>query len=188
MRTREKLVMTLLAAALGLAPAPGTAQTASQGPEAARHGHAAAEIPSSIKVEHEEIHEELERLVRSGGRTGEAAREVARLLQEHFPKEEEYALPQLALLPALARGEATPHAAEAVRRADRLKADMPQMLREHEAIRAALARLAAAGRSERKPAAVRFTEKLRRHATSEEEVLYPSAILVGEYLKLKAGR
>jgi hypothetical protein len=31
----------------------------------------------------------------------------------------------------------------------------------------------------------RFAEKLMLHAKTEEEVLYPAAILVGEYLKLK---
>lgn len=31
----------------------------------------------------------------------------------------------------------------------------------------------------------RFAEALRLHAEAEEEVFYPAAILVGEYLKLK---
>jgi hypothetical protein len=33
-----------------------------------------------------------------------------------------------------------------------------------------------------------FAEKLALHAQTEEEVLYPAAILVGEYLKLKLKR
>jgi hypothetical protein len=32
---------------------------------------------------------------------------------------------------------------------------------------------------------VHFAEKLKLHAKNEEEVLYPAAILVGEYLKLQ---
>jgi hypothetical protein len=32
---------------------------------------------------------------------------------------------------------------------------------------------------------VEFTHKLKMHAQNEEEVLYPAAILVGEYLKLR---
>jgi hemerythrin superfamily protein len=32
---------------------------------------------------------------------------------------------------------------------------------------------------------VQFAEKLTLHAQTEEEVLYPAAILVGEYLKLQ---
>jgi len=35
------------------------------------------------------------------------------------------------------------------------------------------------------PEHARFAEKLMLHAQTEEEVLYPAAILVGEYLKVK---
>jgi hypothetical protein len=35
------------------------------------------------------------------------------------------------------------------------------------------------------PEHARFAEKLMFHAQTEEEVLYPAAILVGEYLKVK---
>jgi len=33
--------------------------------------------------------------------------------------------------------------------------------------------------------AISFSEKLSAHAQNEEQVMYPAAILVGEYLKLK---
>lgn len=33
---------------------------------------------------------------------------------------------------------------------------------------------------------VLFAEKLNLHAKNEEEVLYPAAIIVGEYLKLRS--
>ena len=61
------------------------------------------------------------------------------------------------------------------------------MLSEHKAVVGALRRLAAAGRREKKPAAVRFAEALTLHALSEEQVLYPAAILVGEYVKARTG-
>ena len=69
--------------------------------------------------------------------------------------------------------------------ASRLKADLPHMLAEHQAIVKALDQLAAAGRTERQEAALQFAEKLKLHARNEEEVLYPAAILTGEYLKLR---
>ena len=59
------------------------------------------------------------------------------------------------------------------------------MLREHQAVVAALAQLAAAAEKEKLPEHARFAEKLALHAKTEEDVLYPAAILVGEYLKLK---
>jgi hypothetical protein len=52
----------------------------------------------------------------------------------------------------------------------------------------ALRRLISAAKREKKPEHARFAEKLMLHAKTEEEVLYPAAILIGEYLKLRLGR
>jgi len=62
------------------------------------------QIPPSLKSEHEELHADLVRATKSGGRTGDAAKAVAKLMHPHFLKEEAYALPPLGLLPALAAG------------------------------------------------------------------------------------
>jgi hypothetical protein len=70
---------------------------------------------------------------------------------------------------------------------DRLSAELPEMLREHKAVVTALKRLTAAAKKENNPVHARFAEKLILHAKTEEEVLYPAAILVGEYLRLKLG-
>jgi len=51
---------------------------------------------------------------------------------------------------------------------------------------AALEKLVAAARQEGKPEYALFADKLMLHAQNEEEVLYPAAILVGEYLKLRS--
>ncbi|MBQ5938934.1 hemerythrin domain-containing protein [Massilia sp. AB1] len=66
-----------------------------------------------------------------------------------------------------------------------LQGDMPAMLAEHRAIAQALDRLRAAGRKEGKKEAVAFAAHLKAHARQEEEILYPTAILVGRYLKLQ---
>jgi hypothetical protein len=50
------------------------------------------EIPSALKAEHQELHGELVRATKAGGRTGEAAKAVAKLMHPHFVKEEEYCL------------------------------------------------------------------------------------------------
>ena len=44
-------------------------------------------IPGSLKAEHEELHEELGRATRVGGKTGDAAQAVAKVLHPHFVKE-----------------------------------------------------------------------------------------------------
>ncbi len=144
-------------------------------------------IPKPLTVEHEELHAELVKLTRARGKVGEAARAVAALLHPHFVKEEEYALPPLGLLAALAAGPPTPEMRAVLPMTDRLRAELPQMLTEHKAVVGALRGLAAAGRREKKPAAVRFAEALTLHALSEEQVLYPAAIVVGEYVRARTG-
>jgi hypothetical protein len=146
------------------------------------------EIPGSLKAEHEELHEELVRATKAGGKTGEAAKAVAKVLHPHFVKEEQLAMPPLGLLGALAAGRMPPNAEEVAKLSDDLKQDLPAMLKEHANIVIALDALANAARQENQPAAQHFAEKLKQHAKTEEEVLYPAAILVGEYIKLKRNR
>lgn len=143
------------------------------------------DIPQPLRAEHDALHEEPLHATRAGGRTGEAAREVARLLHPHLVKEQAFALPPLGLLASAARGEALPPAAAeaTVRMAERLQAELPEMLAEHGRIVAALAALAAAARAEGRADLVRFAEALKRHARIEEEVLYPAAVLLGEQLR-----
>lgn len=59
------------------------------------------------------------------------------------------------------------------------------MLEEHKRIVAALKNLISTAEQDKKPEYARFAEKLMAHAQTEEEVSYPTAILIGEYLKLK---
>jgi hypothetical protein len=144
-------------------------------------------IPHAMKVEHEELHADLTKAIQSGGKTGAAAQEVAEALHAHFESEEKYALPPLGLLPALAAGKIVPEMAQVFQMTDTLKAELPRMLEEHQAIVAALKKLIEAARQEGKPEYVHFAEKLMLHAQNEEEVSYPTAILIEEYLKLELG-
>lgn len=141
------------------------------------------EIPKPMVLEHEALRQQLKRATTLPGATGEAAREVARLMHPHFEKEEAYALPPLGLLGPLARGELTKAMREVLPLTDRLKAELPEMLAEHRAIVAALDRLAEAARAAQDDGVVEFVEELKLHAQTEEDVAYPAAILVGEYVK-----
>ena len=138
------------------------------------------EVPKPLQVEHEELHARLLKATKEAGAIGEAAREVARLLHPHFVREEEFALPPLALLERLARGEATDEMAEVLPMTQRLKAELPHMLAEHRQIVGALEKLRAAARAAGQPEHERFAEALVLHAQTEEQVLYPAAILAGE--------
>jgi hypothetical protein len=142
------------------------------------------DIPAALKIEHEKLHADLAAATRLSGKTGEAAKQVAAVLHEHFLSEEEFALPPLGLLAPIAEGRATPDMQKVVVLTDRLKAEMPRMLGEHKAIVRALDELGLAARAENHPEVNRFVDELTMHAQNEEQVLYPAAILVGEYLKL----
>jgi hypothetical protein len=144
-------------------------------------------IPEPLKTEHAELHADLVDATRAGGRVGEAAKEVARRLHPHFVREEEFALPPLGLLAALAKGTVVPGMADILVLTDRLEAELPAMLAEHKDIVAALGDLVTAAKAENKPKHAAFAEKLMLHAQTEEEVLYPTALLVGRYVKLSLG-
>lgn len=146
---------------------------------------AAAQVPGSIKVEHAEIHDALVRLTRVAGAVGAAARELAAVLDPHFQREEQIALPPLGLLAPLARGELTPAMRAMLPMTDSLRAELPRMLEEHKAIHAATTKLGEAGRAAGNAAATQFAATLALHARNEEEILYPAAILVGDVIRAR---
>ena len=140
-------------------------------------------IPSPLKAEHDELHAELVSATKVPGEVGEAASAVATLLHPHFVKEEEYALPPLGLLSALAAGAPVGDARDVIAMTERLEADLPAMLAEHRGIVAALEKLVRVAETAHDHVRVHFAEKLMLHARTEEEVMYPAAILVGKWVK-----
>ena len=101
-------------------------------------------IPDPLKAEHAELHAELSSAIDAGGRVGEAAKEVAKRLHSHFVREEEFALPPLGLLEALANGDVVPEMADVLALTDKLEAELPSMLAEHQEIVTALDELVGA--------------------------------------------
>jgi hypothetical protein len=74
-------------------------------------------IPAALKIEHEKLHADLAAATKLPGKTGEAAKQVAGVLREHFLSEEEFG-----------------------------KVEMPRMISEHKAIVRALDELGRAAR------------------------------------------
>jgi len=146
------------------------------------------QVPSTLRLEHELLTSELARAMKFQGRTSVAAGAVAQLMHPHFVKEEEYVLPPLGLLPELARGKVTAEMKPVTTMTNRLKAQLESMLNEHRAIISALKDLADAAEKEGHPEFVDFAERLMEHAQMEEQITYPAAILVGEFIKLKLAK
>jgi hemerythrin-like domain-containing protein len=144
-------------------------------------------IPQTLQSEHAALHERLRRATEAGGEVGEAAKTLARLMHPHFVKEDQFALPPLGLLVALARGETNAEMAAVLELTDRLEAELPQMLEEHRGIVEALSKLREAAARAGHDDIVTFAEALVEHAQTEEAVMYPAAILVGQVVRQRLG-
>ena len=153
------------------------------------------EIPLPLKQEHEALHDQLRQVTQADGEVGELAKALAQLMHPHFVKEDQNALPPLGLLAALAHGDVTPEMAGVLALTDQLEAGLPAMLAEHQTIVEVLQRLRdAAQRAGRRAQGagrieiVDFAQQSMQHARTEEEVMYPAAILVGKFVRQRLGQ
>ena len=110
------------------------------------------------------------------------------MLDPHFERENEIALPPLGLLAPLAAGETPAGLQEALTMSDALRKELPRMLEEHKRIRAATEKLRNAAREQKASVHEQLAETLAAHAQTEEEILYPAAILVGDIIRARMGR
>lgn len=184
-RTRTIALSALMAALAASAPA------------AAQHthpptGHAGAglQIPETMRMEHEAIHSRLEAATRTAGPVGAAARDLARVLAPHFERENQIALPPLALLEPLAHGAHIPpdQVTHALALTDSLRAELPRMLEEHVHIDAAAGKLEEVARLHDNAEVVDLAHALRMHARTEQAVHDPAALLVGTVLRYSSSR
>ena len=141
--------------------------------------------PTPLKSEHQALYAEINKAAKLEGRTGKATRLVARLIERHFAKEEEFVLPPLGLLPDLAQGTIETQMAAAITMAAKLHDQLPDLLAEQRVIVAALEELMAAAASEGHAELVLNAEKLMLPEEIEEHLSYPTAILIGKYLQLR---
>jgi iron-sulfur cluster repair protein YtfE (RIC family) len=144
-------------------------------------------IPKSVQAEHAEIHASLTAATKAPGQVGLAARALAHVLHPHFEREEEIALPPLGLLAHLAAGQwiEDADASAVLAMTDALRHELPRMLDEHARIRAAVGALREAAIAEGSSEYQRLADQLALHAQTEEEVLYPAAVLVGDLIRAR---
>ena len=144
-------------------------------------------VPPSLLQEHNELMAMLQQAIASGGKTGQAAQEVAKLMLPHFKEQLDFVYPPLGLLPILTTGDVTPEMKAALPMIQKTSEIYSQLLDIHAAIIVQANNLVAAAHEENKPVVYEFVDRFKIYARRGEEVIYPAAILLGEFIKLKMG-
>lgn len=143
------------------------------------------EVPSSIKKEHEYLLAQIHKIILFQDSAGHAAIKLNDLMRHHFKEEEDFVLPPLGLLPLLASGKIPEQSNDIILLTDKSTAQLTHLSVEHQLIKAYMDELKQADTNGRHPEIIELEKELHKHATTEEEVFFPAAILIGEYLKLK---
>lgn len=144
------------------------------------------EVPSSIKAEHKYLLDKIYKISLFQDSTGRVAIKLNDLMQHHFKEEEDYVLPPLGLLPLLSTGKLPEQSKEVIVLTEKLKSQLSHMSAEHQLIKAFMDELILVAAKENHPEIIEFEKEIHKHANTEEEILFPTAILIGEYLKLKS--
>jgi iron-sulfur cluster repair protein YtfE (RIC family) len=140
-------------------------------------------IPGPLKVEHEDLYEDLNRAARTGGKVGDAAMLAFKTFQNHRRREEEFAFPLLGLLGPLANKGVSSELSRVVSLCDRFREQMPDLIHEHDEMRKALQVMNDAALREEKPEDATLAKRLLQHMSMEEQIFYPAALVAGEYVK-----
>ena len=143
------------------------------------------EVPSSIKETHASLLEQIHKITLYNDSSTPIALKLEELMLHHFKEEENFILPPLGLLPSLANGKLPEESKDIILLCEKMKVQMDHMSVEHQMIKVHIDELKQVSKKENLAEIIEFEKEVIKHAISEEEVFFPAAILVGEYLKLK---
>ena len=155
------------------------------GPIFTWNGRLKLTVPKALRSGHDEARAELVRATMEGGRIAKAAKRVAELCLPHFEHEEKSVFPVLALLPHLAPNNLRPEMMEVMPLISDFRAKHDAMNDHHQSILSAVEGLLQAAHKEKNREFAEFAYNLRVHETIEDEVIYPTVILIGDYLREK---
>lgn len=138
----------------------------------------------SIRFLHEEIREALFQAVKEGGKIGSAAKSVVKVAEAHFTKEEEIVFPLLGLLQP-AQENTDKNMQFSLDLIEKMQDSLVVLHNESKKVVSASITFIKAAKDEKKPKYLRLAARLLLHERAEKEIIYPTAILIGNYLKLK---
>lgn len=145
------------------------------------------DFAAALSADHGELRDALARAAREPAPIGPAAQRVAKYFAEHAEKEQRTIAPLLALLPDASYGKIDARMADAIPVFRDLENVLPDMVAEHHVIRAALESLVAAGKEKDRADIGEIVERALAHMRMEEAVVYPAALLLGRYLRMRFG-
>lgn len=145
-----------------------------------------AEVPFSIKQEHDTLLRQIQKLSLFEDSAGQAGKKLHQLIEHHFKEEESFVLPQLGLLPLLASGKLPDRGAEVIELSGKLESHLLHLKAEHQLIKAYVDELKQVAAKKDLPEIIALEEELKKHANTEEEIFFPAAVLVRDFLKLKS--
>ncbi|HEY3274952.1 MAG TPA: hypothetical protein VGJ92_14365 [Methanocella sp.] len=143
-------------------------------------------IPGPVKEEYEALYWKLNEAARVRGEVGQAAMTAFRRVQSHYLKDQEFALPPLKLLSTVAANNVNEEIDNIQTMCNRLKRNQSQLIAEDNQIIDELSRLADVAAREQKPDYHDFARRFIKFLELERDVLYPSVILIGEYVRAQA--
>jgi len=145
-----------------------------------------SEVPSSIKQTHLHLLEQVHKMTFYEDSSSYIALKLENLMQHHFKEEEDFILPPLGLLPLLEGDKIPQNISEIINSSKNVRSQMDHMSAEHQLISAYIEELKQVSDTDNLPEINGFENEIIHHAKSEEEIFYPTAILIGEYLKLRS--
>jgi len=144
-------------------------------------------IPEALRLGHDEIRAELVRASIEPGPIGGAAKRLARLCLPHFEQEEKAVFPVFGLLKDLARGDVRPEMGAMLPLISRFSAWYDTLDNHHQSIVSAVGELLDAAHKEENREIADFAYNLRVHERIEDEVIYPTVMLIGNYVRERLG-
>ncbi len=143
-------------------------------------------IPESLQLSHAQLNAALLEAMQAGGQTMIAAEVVAQLLEPHLHKEDTEVLRILGFLAPLAADRIDLADAKDVSEWDELEKSERCLHEEHTALIAAAEKLRTIARAEDAHQVLDFAERLLLRIRLDEEILYPAALLIRNYVRLRS--
>jgi hypothetical protein len=144
------------------------------------------QLPEALQLSRAQLSAALTRVSRAGGQTKAVAETIAQILEPHVAHEEAKVLRILGFLAPLAAGQFTIDWLQDLSEWDELETNESALHLEHRQLVGAGEKLLAIARAEGTAEVLDFAERLLLRIRLDEEVFYRAALLIRNYLRLRA--